>query len=124
MSEAKYRGFTLVELLIVLVLIGLLATIAIPKFSSSKERAYDTSVVSDIHRAWVAIEGHYADNLTYPSNQNDANFEPSPGVTFTQWSVETKDGVLSVHLHAEHAQSSHYYHSHYPAETEIDKRNK
>ncbi len=117
-------GFTLIELLIVVVLIGLLATIAVPKFASSKEKAFDATAKSDLRRAWVALEGYFADNMTYAPNMSDANFEPSPGVTFTQWNVETKDGILSVHLHVGHEQSSHYYHSHYPADSEIELRDK
>ncbi len=122
-SEGRL-GFTLIELLIVVVLIGLLATIAIPKFASSKQKAFDATAKSDVRRAWVAAEGYFADNMTYPPNMSDANFEPSPGVTFTEWKVETTNGILSVHLHVEHGQSSHYYHSRYPVELEIEQRNK
>ena len=110
--------------MIVVIIIGLLATIAIPKFASTKEKAYDATAVSDVRNAMVALESYFADNYTYPATIGDADFQPSAGVTFTQWQVETKNGYLSVHLHVEHAQSSHYYHAHYPAESAIDKRNK
>ena len=122
--QARHEsGFTLIELLIVTVIIGILAAVAIPKFASTKEKAYDRAVMSDIRRAQVAAEAYYADNMTYPASESDADFTPSSGVTFTQWKVETKDGVSSVHLHAEHAQSTHYYHSHYPADAELEQRN-
>ncbi len=125
MFQARHQnGFTLIELLIVVVIIGILAAVAIPKFSNTKEKAYDRTVMSDIRRAQVAAEAYYADNTTYPASASDADFTPSAGVTFTQWNVETKDGMSSIHLHADHVQSTHYYHAHYPADAELEQRNK
>ena len=123
--EARHQnGFTLVELLIVTVIIGVLAAIAIPKFAAAREKAYDATVVSDINRAKLAAESYYADNLTYPASASDAAFTPSSGVTFTQWQLETRNGVSSIHLHADHVNSTHYYHTHYPAESELEQRPK
>ncbi len=123
--EARHQtGFTLIEVLIVTVIIGVLAAIAIPKFAATKEKAYDKTVMSDIRRAEVAAEAYYADNMAYPASAADAGFTPSSGVTFTQWQVETKDGISSIHLHADHAQSTRYYHAHYPADSEMELRTK
>ena len=123
--EARHQnGFTLIEILIVTIIIGVLAAIAIPKFAATKEKAYDASVISDIRRAKLAAESYWADNLTYPASASDANFTPSSGVTFTRWQLETKNGEPSVHLHADHVSSTHYYHTVYPADSDLEQRNK
>ena len=59
------KGFTLIELLIVVVIIGILAAIAIPKFASTKEKAYLASMKSDLRNLATAQEAFAADN-----NQN------------------------------------------------------
>ena len=59
------KGFTLIELLIVVVIIGILAAIAIPKFASTKEKAYLASMKSDLRNLATAQEGYFADNQVY-----------------------------------------------------------
>ena len=69
----RERGFTLVELMIVLVSIGVLAAIAIPNFVSMQKRAKEGSTKSNMHTFQLAAEdynvqndGHYsatADNI-------------------------------------------------------------
>ena len=48
MLPTHRRAFTLIELLIVVVIIGILAAIAIPKFSNTKEKAYVAQMKSDL----------------------------------------------------------------------------
>jgi type IV pilus assembly protein PilA len=59
------KGFTLIELLIVVVIIGILAAIAIPKFASTKEKAYLATMKSDLRNLATAEEGYFADNKVY-----------------------------------------------------------
>jgi type IV pilus assembly protein PilA len=61
------RGFTLIELMVV-VLIGVLITIALPTFLGTRIRAYDAAAHSDIRNAFAAEKAYYSDNVTYTTN--------------------------------------------------------
>lgn len=62
------QGFTLVELLIVVVIIGILAAIAIPKFQSTKEQAFVATVKSDLRQVATLQEAYFARYTTYGSD--------------------------------------------------------
>jgi type IV pilus assembly protein PilA len=76
------RGFTLIELLIAVVIIGLLASIAIPKFASTKDKAVLTAMKSDLRNLVTAEESFFAENVTYTSSLG-TRFTASAGVTVT-----------------------------------------
>jgi len=76
------RGFTLIELLIVVVIIGLLAAIAIPKFASTKEKAYLAEMKSDLRNLVTAQESYFAEHVTYSTSLGTL-FTTSAGVTVT-----------------------------------------
>jgi len=69
MNEMKSeKGFTLIELMIVVAIIGILAAIAIPQFASYRERAFNSAAVSDLNTARMAEEALYADYQVYGSS--------------------------------------------------------
>ena len=61
------KGFTLIELMIVIAIIGILAAIAIPQFSSYRARAYNSASVSDARNLRTDLEAYYAEWEAYPN---------------------------------------------------------
>jgi type IV pilus assembly protein PilA len=87
------KGFTLIELLIVVVIIGILAAIAIPKFASTKEKAYVTAMRSDLRNMMTAQESYFSDYGQYsPSTSNLKGFSQTTGV-YVQIEQASTDGA-------------------------------
>ena len=55
-------GFTLIELMIVIAIIGILAAIAIPNFVSYRRRAYNASANTGIKNLYTAAQAYFTDN--------------------------------------------------------------
>ncbi|HBG46368.1 MAG TPA: general secretion pathway protein GspG [Deltaproteobacteria bacterium] len=61
-------GFTLIEMLIVMTLIGILAGIAVPLYQNSVTKSREAVLKEDIYQLREAIDKHYADNGAYPES--------------------------------------------------------
>ena len=70
-TSAKYaqRGFTLIEIMVVVVIIGVLGAIVVPQFMSRPDQAKVTAAKTDIQAISTALEMYRLDTFSYPSTQ-------------------------------------------------------
>ena len=75
------KGFALIELLIVVVIIAILAAIAIPRFSATREKSYFAAMRADLKNLASQQEIYYADEYSYTREAGALTFVSSQGVT-------------------------------------------
>jgi prepilin-type N-terminal cleavage/methylation domain-containing protein len=80
--HSNKRGFTIVELLIVIVVIAILAAISIVAYNGIQDRAKNIRVQSDIKQVATLIEMYYAQEGTYPSTGSLSNVYSDANCTF------------------------------------------
>lgn len=78
------RGFTLVELMVVIVIIGLLATVVMINVMPSQDKAMATKAKADIAILEQAMEMYRLDNLAYPTGSDGLDALVSPPATLGQ----------------------------------------
>jgi general secretion pathway protein G len=66
MKKHKKAGFTLVEMLIVIVIIGILAAALIPRLMSARGRANDTARKADLQQLGTSLISYQVDNSSFP----------------------------------------------------------
>ncbi|KEA52371.1 general secretion pathway protein GspG [Mangrovibacter sp. MFB070] len=69
MSSQRQRGFTLLEIMVVVVILGVLASLTVPGLMGNKDRADRQKAVSDITAIENALEMYRLDNGIYPSTE-------------------------------------------------------
>ena len=68
MFKKNEKGFTLIELMIVIAIIGILAAIAIPQFSAYRVRSYNSAANADLRNAATAQEAYFVDFQSYATD--------------------------------------------------------
>ena len=69
LRTSTQRGFTLIEIMVVMVIIGVLGAIVVPQFMSRPDQAKVTAAHTDIQAISTALEMYRLDTFNYPSTQ-------------------------------------------------------
>ncbi len=69
--KISQRGFTLIELMIVMTVIGILASIAVPSYQRHLIKAREAVLMEDLYQMRRAIDAYFADHISYPESLDD-----------------------------------------------------
>ncbi len=70
-ASARHRGFTLIELVVVMAVIGLLLTLALPRYFGSLERGQEHVLKNNLAQMREAIDRFYGDTGRYPERLDE-----------------------------------------------------
>jgi prepilin-type N-terminal cleavage/methylation domain-containing protein len=95
----RREGFTLMELLIVLVIISILVTMGVNRFWKVKDQGLVSSVAHDLRNVATAQEEYFSQNYTYAAAPTDlVHLQQSPGVVVQITHVQ-QDGWAATASH-------------------------
>jgi len=99
MRRLNRPGFTFIELLVVMVVMGLLAGIGVPRIRNMKERSYQATLRSDLGAVRTAQEAYYAENQRYATDVTSLELRLSTNVSVA---IESSDPLRGWKASARH----------------------
>lgn len=91
MKQALSKGFTLIEILVVIAVIGVLTALILPNLVGARERARDASLKKTMREFQTAMRLYYNDNQVYPASLANAVAQTGSGSPYMK---ESLNGVV------------------------------
>ena len=93
------KGFTIVELLTVMLVISALSAMAVPRFREYKARALIATMQSDLGNLKIAQESYWAEHLKYATDTSSLELRISKDVSISITSKDVFNGYTAVAKH-------------------------
>ena len=103
------RGFSLIELLVALLIIGILVGLAIPRYHEYKRRYYLTTMVTDLRNLATTEEAYWNITGTYSMDLRVIQYSSSPRVSVSMVSADTLGWAAKASYAGDSATCAIYY---------------
>ena len=107
--KSNEKGFTLIELMIVIAIIGILAAIAIPQFSAYRTRSYNSAAQADVRNTATANEAYFIDHQRYAAQASQLTGSTYGLATSQNVTVTSTGGTSGYTITAFHSSGNKTY---------------